>query len=58
LGSSALTLSTTLMMLAPGCRWMFTMTAGTLFIQAESWLFSTPSMTFATSFNMMGALLR
>ena len=35
-GSSALMLSTTLMILAPGCRWMFTITAGTLFIQADS----------------------
>ena len=44
-GSSALMLSTTLMMLAPGWRWMLTMTAGTLFIQADSWVFSTPSIT-------------
>ena len=43
-GSNALMLSTTLMMLAPGWRWMLTMTAGTLFIQADSWLFSTPSI--------------
>ena len=44
-GNSALMLSTTLMMLAPGWRWMFTITAGTLFIQADSWVFSTPSIT-------------
>src|ERR1700728_4447513 len=48
-GNSALMLSTTLMMFAPGWRWMLTMTAGTLFIQAESWVFSTPSITVATS---------
>ena len=35
-GSSALMRSTTSMMLAPGWRWMFTITAGTLFIQADS----------------------
>src|ERR1700683_254500 len=58
LGNTALMLSTTLMMLAPGCRWMFTITAGTLFIQAESSEFSTPSMTFATSDSVTGAPLR
>src|ERR1700678_2089249 len=47
-GSSALILSTTSMMLAPGWRWMFTITAGTLFIHADAWVFSIPSMTFAT----------
>ena len=57
-GSSFLMLSTTLMILAPGCRWMFTITAGTLFIQADSWVFSTPSITFDTSFSMTGAPLR
>src|SRR5579862_9320412 len=57
-GSSALMLSTTLMMLAPGWRWMFTITAGTLFIQADSSLFSTPSTTFDTSLSMTGAPFR
>src|ERR1700722_5093835 len=57
-GSSALMLSTTLMMLAPGCRWMFTITAGTRFIQAESSEFSTPSMTIDTSDRVTGAPLR
>ena len=33
-GSSCLMRSTTLMMLAPGWRWMFTITAGAVFIQA------------------------
>ena len=50
-------LSTTLMMFAPGCRWMFTMTAGTLSIHAESSAFSTPSTTLATSVSMTGAPL-
>src|SRR5271156_6636292 len=54
-GSRALMLSTTLMILAPGCRWMFTITAGTRFIHADSWLFSTPSITFDTSLSMTGA---
>ena len=54
-GSSALMLSTTLMMLAPGCRWMFRMTAGTWFIQADNCSFSTPSTTLATSASMIGA---
>src|SRR3984957_4545795 len=58
LGSSALMLSTTLMMLAPGWRWMLTMTAGTLFIQADSSAFSTPSLTLDTSLSMTGAPLR
>ena len=33
-GSKVLMRSTTEMMLAPGCRWMFMMTAGVSFIQA------------------------
>ena len=54
LGSSAFIRSTTSMMFAPGWRWMFTITAGIEFIQADSWLFSMPSTTFATSFSMTG----
>src|SRR5712692_2488908 len=50
--------STTAMMLAPGWRWMFTMTAGLSFIHAASLTFSTPSMTSATSDSRTGALLR
>src|SRR5436189_1052854 len=57
-GSRRLIRSTTAMMLAPGCRWMFTMTAGLSFIQAASLTFSTPSMTSATSDSRTGALLR
>src|SRR5271170_366285 len=53
-GSSALMRSTTAMMLAPGWRWMFTITAGTLFIQADAWVFSTPSTTLATDLSMTG----
>jgi hypothetical protein len=53
-GSSALMRSTTSMMLAPGWRWMFTITAGTLFIHADCWLFSIPSTTLATSLSMTG----
>ncbi len=37
---------------------MFTMTAGTLFIQADSWVFSTPSITFDTFCKVTGAPLR
>src|SRR5499426_2398653 len=44
LGSNSLMRSTTLMMLAPGCRWMLTMTDGTSFIQAASLTFSALSM--------------
>ena len=44
-GSSALMRSTTAMMLAPGCRWMFMITAGTLFIQAAWRMFSASSIT-------------
>src|SRR5580658_2296430 len=54
LGRSAVIRSTTAMMLAPGWRWMFTMTAGTLFIHAEACVFSTPSTTLATAFSMTG----
>src|SRR5713101_2852310 len=41
-GSRRLMRSTTAMMLAPGWRWMFTMTAGLVFIQAANFTFSTP----------------
>jgi hypothetical protein len=57
-GNCALMLSTTWMMFAPGCRWMLTMMAGTLFIQAASWLFSMSSFTSATSESRIGAPLR
>ena len=54
-GSRRLMRSTTAMMLAPGWRWMFTMTAGLSFIQAASLTFSTPSITLATSESRTGA---
>ena len=57
-GSSFLMLSTTEMMLAPGCRWILTMMAGTSFIHAACWLFSVSSITFATSESRTGALFR
>ncbi len=47
--------STTAMILAPGWRWMFTMTAGLSFIHAASFTFSTPSITVATSESRTGA---
>jgi hypothetical protein len=54
-GSSVLIRSTTAMMLAPGWRWMFRMTAGTRFIQAACFTFSAPSTTVATSRRRTGA---
>src|SRR5215468_4279621 len=54
-GRSRLMRSTTAMMLAPGWRWMFTITAGLSFIQAAILTFSTPSMTVATSESRTGA---
>ncbi len=51
-GSSAFTRSTTAMMLAPGCRWMLRMTAGTSFIHAACLTFSTSSTTVAMSDEM------
>ena len=57
-GSSCSMRSTTLMMLAPGWRWMFRITAGVVFIQAACWLFSAPSTTVATSEKRTGAPLR
>ncbi len=50
--------STTAMMFAPGCRWMFTMTAGVRFIHAACMVFSEPSMMSATSDMRTGAPLR
>ncbi len=49
-GSRALTRLTTSITLAPGWRWMLSMTAGTSFIHAASRTFSAPSTTSATSF--------
>ena len=57
-GSSFLMRSTTEMMLAPGCRWMFTITAGVSFIQAAWRTFSASSITSATSVSFTGAPLR
>ena len=57
-GSRALMRSTTEMMLAPGCRWMFTITAGVSFIQAAWRMFSASSITAATSVSLTGAPLR
>ncbi len=54
-GMSRLIRSTTAMMLAPGWRWMFTMTAGLSFIHAACLTFSTPSITSATSTIRTGA---
>ncbi len=57
-GSNCLILLTTLIVLAPGWRCTFKMTAGVSFIHAACWLFSTPSTTRATSVSMTGAPLR
>ena len=57
-GSRALTRSTTAMMLAPGCRWRLRITAGVVFCQAARRLFSTSSLTVATSESSTGAPLR
>ena len=57
-GSSALIRSTTVMMLAPGWRWMFRMTAGVVSIHAACRTFSTSSTTFATSVSATGAPFR
>ena len=57
-GSSFLIRSTTSMTLAPGCRWILTITAGTSFIQAACFTFSTSSITSATSDKCTGAPLR
>jgi len=57
-GSSVLTRSTTSITLAPGCRWMFRITAGRSFIQAAWRTFSASSITTATSDSVTGAPLR
>ena len=57
-GRSFLIRSTTSMTLAPGWRWMFTITAGDVLIQAAWFTFSASSTTSATSDRCMGALLR
>ena len=54
-GSSCLMRSTTEMMFAPGCRWIFKMTAGVSFIQAAWRRFSASSTTSATSVSLTGA---
>ena len=48
---------TTVMVLAPGWRWMLRMTAGVMFIQAACLVFSTPLTTLATSLTKTGAPL-
>ena len=50
--------STTPMMFAPGWRWIFTITAGVIFIHAACFVFSAPSTTLATSDMRTGAPLR
>ena len=57
-GKRAWMRSTTSMTLAPGCRWMFMMTASVVFIQPARRVFSAPSVAFATSDNFTGAPLR
>src|ERR1700760_591160 len=54
-GRRSSVLLNTWMVLAPGWRWMLTITAGVSFIQAASLLFSIPSLTLATSVSMTGA---
>ena len=54
-GRSLFTLSATAMMFAPGCRWMFRMTAGVSSIQAAWRTFSAPSVTVAMSDSRTGA---
>ena len=49
---------TTVMVLAPGWRWMLRMTAGVWFIHAACVVFSTPFTILATSFRTTGAPLR
>jgi len=51
-------LRTTVMVLAPGCRWMFGTTAAVSFIHAAWREFSTPSVIAATFFRKTGAPLR
>ena len=54
-GSIALTRSTTSMTFAPGWRWIFMTIAGVVSFHAASLLFSTPSITSATSVRWIGA---
>ena len=54
-GRRRLMRSTTAMMLAPGCRWMFTRTAGVVSIHAACFTFSAASITRATSERWTGA---
>ena len=49
--------STTVMVLAPGWRWMLRMTAGVWFIHAACLVFSTPLTTSATFLSKTGAPL-
>jgi len=53
-GSRRSMLSTTLMMFAPGCRWMLTITAGVVFIHAAWRTFSALSTAVATSQRRIG----
>ena len=57
-GSRFLTRSTTSIMLAPGWRWILTITAGVLFFHAARRTFSGASITVATSERTTGAPLR
>ncbi len=57
-GSNASMLSTTPMTLALGWRWMLTMTAGSVFTQAASAVFSAASVALPTSASLTGAPLR
>jgi hypothetical protein len=57
-GSWRLMRSTVSITLAPGCRWMLRITAGTSFIHAARREFSAPSTTSATSDRKTGAPLR
>src|SRR4029453_6548062 len=57
-GRSRFTRSTTWIRLAPGWRWMLTMTAGSVPIQAAWRTFSASSMVSATSERWTGAPLR
>jgi len=57
-GRRRLMRSTTAITLAPGWRWMLTMTAGTSFIHAACRTFSASSITSATAERVTGAPLR
>ncbi len=57
-GSRRLMRSTTSMTLAPGWRWMLTITAADSLAQAARRVFSAPSTTSATSVRRTGAPLR